>query len=577
MSDYSLSNFNFKVEAGVFSDTLSLKSECDGVYEFLLSLKSDEKITPEPVTVSFNKTITDTFSVWTPTAFQSRAFLFNKTVSRARSASGAPVHEIISKSGNNRFCIALSDAATSTEIKCAVSEFGGFFMFTVTFFTELTDKTDSYSAVIRIDTRDIPYYEALSSVSDFWTDCGYENANVPNAAFDPLYSTWYSFHQKITADDVVNQCALAVKYGMKTVIVDDGWQCENNTLGYRFCGDWKVTPVKIPDMADFVKRIHALGMKFMLWYSVPFIGTEAECANRFRGMYLNADGTGLAHILDPRFKEVRDYLVGTYKSALIDFDLDGFKLDFIDSFKLSDASSTDFDKMDCVSLEEAVGKLLSEITSTLKEIKPDILIEFRQGYIGPVMRKYGNMMRVSDCPTSALTNRVSSIDLRLISGKAAIHSDMVLWNKNETPEAAANQLINLLFAVPQISVKLDEITDEQRSMLEFYLNFAIKHQKTLLGGKLIPRRPEVSYSSVTAESENEAVTALYSENFLNLSDKKSEYAVNGTGVGEIFVETDSPRFYTVFDCSGHITDAGTLLAGVQKLSVPLSGIVEFIS
>lgn len=39
-------------------------------------------------------------------------------------------------------------------------------------------------------------------------------------------------------------------------------------------------------------------------------------------------------VLDPRYPDVREYLIGIYENALQEFDLDGFKLDFIDRFKM---------------------------------------------------------------------------------------------------------------------------------------------------------------------------------------------------------------------------------------------------
>ncbi len=37
-------------------------------------------------------------------------------------------------------------------------------------------------------------------------------------------------------------------------------------------------------------------------------------------------------MLDPRYPEVREFLIGIYEKALLDWDLDGFKLDFVDEF-----------------------------------------------------------------------------------------------------------------------------------------------------------------------------------------------------------------------------------------------------
>ena len=93
----------------------------------------------------------------------------------------------------------------------------------------------------------------------------------------------------------------------------------------------------------------------------------------------------------------------------------------------------------------ALDKLLGETMEELKKIDENILIEFRQRYIGPFIKKYGNMLRVCDCPESGLANRVGSIDLRLMNEHTAVHCDPIVWNEGETPETAALQIVNALF------------------------------------------------------------------------------------------------------------------------------------
>ena len=67
------------------------------------------------------------------------------------------------------------------------------------------------------------------------------------------------------------------------------------------------------------------------------------------------------------------------------------------------------------------------------------MIEFRQPYIGPLMRKYGNIFRAGDCPNSALENRVRTTDLHILSGTTAVHSDMIMWHYEDQVEIAAFQ------------------------------------------------------------------------------------------------------------------------------------------
>ena len=65
-----------------------------------------------------------------------------------------------------------------------------------------------------------------------------------------------------------------------------------------------------------------------------------------------------------------------------------------------------------------------------------------------------------------------------------VHSDMITWNNNDTNESVAKQLIAVLFGVPQISVRLDEIKAKHYEVLKFWLNFWMENREVLLDGKL---------------------------------------------------------------------------------------------
>lgn len=142
--------------------------------------------------------------------------------------------------------------------------------------------------------------------------------------------------------------------------------------------------------------------------------------------------------------------------------------------------------------------LLSETMRRLRAIKPEVMIEFRQRYIGPAMRKYGNMFRAADCPNDAVTNRVRTIDVRMLAGDSAVHADMLMWNYAEPVETAALQLLNVLFSVPQVSVRLEAVPAEHRAMLRFYLGFWREYRDVLLDGTLRADHPELDYPRVTA-------------------------------------------------------------------------------
>jgi alpha-galactosidase len=358
--------------------------------------------------------------------------------------------------------------------------------------------------------------------------------------------------------------------------VDDGWQTTSNERGYAFTGDWEPSLEKVPDMRAHVDRVHALGMKFLLWYSVPFVGIHSKAWERFSGMLLQEIERHGAGVLDPRFSEVREFLIETYESALREWDLDGFKLDFVDSFGASQETGggRDYD-----GVPEAVDRLLEDTIVRLRRIKPEVMVEFRQSYVGPLMRKYGNMFRAMDCPNDAVENRMHTLDIRLLAGDTAAHSDMLMWHAGDPVHSAALQLVNVLFSVPQISVLLDQIPSEHVEMLRFWLGCWREHRDVFLDGALEPLHPESVYPVVLARTESKLAAAAYENAVVPLEREipSTLLVVNGTleeGVALYVADDAGTRGIEVQDCRGRVTrtDSIALETGLHRIDIPPAGV-----
>ena len=118
------------------------------------------------------------------------------------------------------------------------------------------------------------------------------------------------------------------------------------------------------------------------------------------------------------------------------------------------------------------------------------------------------MLRVGDCPIAAMNNRVGILNLRMLAGKTAVHSDMLMWNEKDSVESAALQFINVLYGVPQISVLLDKIPRDHFDMVKFYLDFWCRNRDILLDGKLKPFNPDANYSIVSAENDKKSIVTV---------------------------------------------------------------------
>lgn len=564
---------------GVFDISIKEDEIDDGIVILHLEAKSLQK--KEKLNFSVNWQIPDVGInlVWSPGKYCNKEKVPNwGSYEKSCAMSLAPVYSNMDYNDFNKQTIACSDAKNTVNIHTGVIEENACLDSVVT--VNVDYPVDEYCVDIRIDTRNIPFYKAVDSTVQWWSGYdGYEPAKVPDSAYDPVYSTWYSFHQDINVDEIVKQCEYFSKLGCKTVIVDDGWQTDNNKRGYDYCGDWRVTDTKIDNMKSFVDAVHQTGMKFMLWYSVPYVGEYSEVYEKFKDKMLYKQGPEecRTYVVDPRYPEIREYLIGIYKKAMLDWGLDGFKLDFVDSFKQSDDVK---EGMDYVSVYDAVDRLLKDVIRTLKEVKPDILIEFRQSYIGPLMRTFGNMFRSLDCPTDSWTNQMNILAVRMTSGNTAVHSDMVMWNYNETAEEAAFQLTRVLFSTPQISVREELMDDRQKAMVERYLKIWNKYKNTIVHGEMFYKGYANNFPYVSARSENEQIGAVYGGQMAYVDVPTKEIVlVNSSMDSNILVNVSKAGMYncSIFDCCGLKKDEYKIDLNKPKMinNVPVNGTVVF--
>ena len=568
---------NFSISGGNKSADIKLSEKQDGDILYLtvnMTLLTPE--IPETFSIRWNFSASDVHSTWNPSLLDIHGLAFEWGMLRVQSrlASWMPVQSLISQNGTNKLCIAVSDVDTPISIKTGLREEDATFACEIEFFTKPTSPVSSYNATVRLDMRKIPYYDSIYDTSDWWeNDCGYKSAYVPEAAKMPIDSLWYSFHQMLNKDEIIKECKASREIGLETVIIDDGWQTDDNNRGYAYCGDWLVAPKKMGDMAQLVDALHKIDMKVMLWYSVPFMGKYTSKYEEFKDMFLVGSGNDTDFFgLDPRYKKVRDYLVGIYKNAVTEWKLDGLKLDFIDSFVLKGKSLEPDSKRDYQSLEDAIHALMTEVTSALTAINPDILIEFRQSYVGPSIRKYGNMLRVGDCPCDTLKNRVGVINLRMTSGKTAVHSDMLMWNMNDTAENAALQFASILYSVPQVSVRVDKLPEDHYKMLKYYISFWKEWKDVLLDGRLTAENPECNYSSACSTLGDKSVITSFTNPVVCIN-TETAVVVNASMHKSLIIKGAKDKNYTVVNCMGEEVSKGAITADIEEINVPVAGMV----
>ena len=199
------------------------------------------------------------------------------------------------------------------------------------------------------------------------------------------------------------------------------------------------------------------------------------------------------------------------------------------------------------------------------------------------MRKYGNMFRAGDAPNAAQVNRVRTVDLRLTSGTTAVHSDMIMWHPEEAVESAALQLLNVLFSVPQVSVRFGRVPTSHREMVAFYIGYWRTHRDVLLDGDLVrrsTRRPITLSSSPTtarARSSESSPIRWFRSSPRAASTRFTSSTPRAQSGLPWKSDHRSVRYeYTVVDCRGREQSRGerTLDPGLHRFDVPPSGLLR---
>ena len=632
-------------EGGPWRASLASVRPEEGLEEIVLSLETEDGAphAPPRVALAMHAPVRGAVACWTPQHVHFEMPLpWTQARVGANAARDLPLYANVGPDGAARLVLAVSECVRRVAIRGVVDEFRADEELEVAFFTEPEDALSRYSARIRLDTRLRPFALALGEASR-WLDAHASTPSTfstpstsstlpftlstlnsgepPEAARRPWYSTWYSYHQNVTADAVVAEARAARRLGMRGLLLDAGWmksrpEVPGGWMAEARFGDWTPDPRKFPDMRAVSRAVRAEGLAFGLWFALPFVSRHAAAWRKWqdRTLWIRRGGSAEWGILDPRFPEVRAHLASLVGRATREWELDALKLDFIDSFELRTSAPANAPGAliapnlpqettaqpqngqttkppnhkttkpsggrDFVSVPRAVVALMEEVSAAIRAANPDALVEFRQGYVGPAIRPFGSMMRASDCPSCIATNRIKTVDLRLTSGATPVHGDMLEWDLGASAEDAALQLLATLFAVPQVSVRLAELPPRHRAMLRFWLRFWNEHRATLLGAPFRPLHPEAAYPVVAAAGEKETITAVYQSGAVAdaLQDGAATgYVANATAAPGLTVRLPSPpRSIELFDCTGRKVHSAFGIqhsALILDLPVPPSGLL----
>ena len=331
-----------------------------------------------------------------------------------------------------------------------------------------------------------------------------ERPVYPDAAWLPVYCTWYAVHAALNMEYLRSNAKAAAELGFGTFIVDDGWCVDEDkrvtpqTLPdwYRDIGDWKLAS-KLAGMADAVREAHALGLRYLFWVA-PFFSGRRSALDAKATRFLTELHEG-QRIYDPEDTVAAKETMDSIGRIVREMDLDGIKIDFVD------AVQPDPERPRC----RAVKRYLETLIDRIRADKPDALIEFRQRYATPTNAALATAFRAADVPFDYLENFSRCVQLRLLLGDGIpIHADPVYFDPAESVEAVGRHLIATLVGVPMLSMELRTLSEAHRRVIRNYIEFYRHHRRTLNFGHWIVKPHNGFAAWVRCCDEKQSVVIL---------------------------------------------------------------------
>jgi alpha-galactosidase len=376
--------------------------------------------------------------------------------------------------------------------------------------------TDDYRETVYLSRTPVDWYDAVQAYIRACDEIScFVRPPFPEAAYEPVFCTWYAVLKDVTAEWTERAAAIAADLGFRTLILDDGWfAADAQGFGYRYAGDWVPAPSRFPDMAGHIRRIQAMGLKYILWVA-PFMVGRASHAAQSMAAHVIPDGqpgfaTGMGiQNLCPCNPEAREHIQGTLLALMGDYPLDGFKLDFIDAVGTTPCKAGhphDFDAPG-----RAMHAALRGVYGALRSQNPDVLVEFRQTYANLALRDCATMYRGFDVPFDFDANRWNITMTRAVAGGVPVHADPVYWQTDELDENVARHMMTAMFAVPTVSVDFERLPAAHLRILKAWLGFYQEHKRVLAHGQFRPWMVAGSIPMLLLRHETTAVLGIFAD------------------------------------------------------------------
>lgn len=432
-----------------------------------------------------------------------------------------------------------------------------------------------------VDFRNIHFSKAIYDASSWFLEDIFKQGKASvDTTNVPVFSTWYSMQRNIPLENITKELDSLRTFNFKSVLVDDGWQA---LVKMKIDTAYSYEENSYKTMNLFKQKCVKMGLPLYLWYSYPFVGGNPVVLKKFDGKYIRYRAPRQMYVLDPRYADVRKYLVSTYANFLSEWQFDGYWFDFLKGFYPKEGALIEQDKgRDFVSIGLAVDTLYSEMEARLKKIKPDIFMGQKFQVVGPNLVSYQNFLTGFVGVENTRVVREKMVNNRLLYGKFTPFMEVVAINPRDKVTDIARKLQSVLFGNPYLSFYVTTLPQDSKQTIRFWLDYWKKNYKVIFEGNFEPMQVSRYYPVIKVENEQKIIYMLYEDYAINLpialhtpidiiNSKVTEdvhFLVNKSG---------DQLNYEIFNCSGISTEKGALKAKNKNsvdVAVPVAGFIR---
>ena len=580
---YVFNKSKIRVEGTVLPFEASIDITEQGLNKYVLNIYLHSAYAAAPpsfsLTVKFPKDKIN--QIWNSKTWSNNSFFTLPSYDRA--AADFSIISGLTINDQNQITITCKDAYMAKFVSSNIREENDSIVFNLGFFEDnppLSHLQD-YTAEVLVDFRNIHFSKAIYEASSWFLEeefkKGIESVDTTNV---PVYSTWYPMHRNIPLENIARELDSLKTFNFKSVLVDDGWQA---LVNMKVDTSYTYEESSYNTMNEFKQKLVDMDLPLYLWYSIPFIGGNPVVLKKFEGKYIRYRAPRQMYVLDPRYKEVRDYLVSTYVNFLSVWQFDGYWFDFLKGFYPKEGAVIDDDKgRDFVSIGLAVDTLYAEMEAKLRKVNPDIFMGQRFQVVGPNLVSYQNFLTGFVGANNTQVVREKMVNNRLLYGKYTPFMEVVAINSRDKVEDIALKIQSVLMGNPYLSFYTSTLPHESKETIRFWLKYWKQNYKLIFDGEFQPMQVSRYYPIIKVSDKEKILYMLFDDYTVNLPiglDHPID-VINSKLTDDIhfqFGKSDTQYNYEIFNCMGISIGKGMIKSKSKNSAdfiVPVAGFIR---